>query len=81
MWLTYDIVKNLDVDICASAVSIDGTNCPADGTYNITTMAFPMTSQFVYLAGMNIATDLTISDSAGNSLGCAKTTVKLSKSA
>lgn len=74
-------MKNVEVDICASAISLDGATCPEDGTYELTTLAFPLTSQYTYLTGRNITAEMTAYDSSGNSLGCAKTTVKLVKSA
>jgi hypothetical protein len=81
LWFSYDVFKNLEVDICASAISLDGATCPEDGTYEIMAMDLPMTSQITYLTGRNITAVMTIHDSSGNSLGCAKTTVKIIKSA
>lgn len=77
---TYQIYKDYEVDICESAISLSGSTCPEDGLYEINALEFPLSQEITYLAGKSITAQMTFSDSSGTTLGCTKTSVKLSKS-
>lgn len=77
---SYQIYKDYQVDICESATSLSGSTCPEDGLYEISALSFPLSQEYAYLAGKSVTAQMTFTDTSGKTLGCTKTSVKLSKS-
>jgi hypothetical protein len=77
---SYQIYKDYQVNICDSAISLSGSTCPEDGLYEISALSFPLSQEYAYLAGKSVTAQMTFTDTSGQTLGCTKTTVKLSKS-
>ena len=77
--ISYPIFKGYQVNICDSAISVSGSDCPADGTYEISAISFVMTEQYAYMAGKNIKVKMTFTDTSDNELGCYSAYVKINK--
>ena len=55
---------------------MSGEECPADGTYSIDAITFPLQQKYSYASGRTIK--FIFKDESGNQIGCTSTTVTLS---